>query len=36
MLSFSIIMKIHSAQLTFGVENGDGKPCGATATVTFI
>jgi len=36
MLSFSIIMKIHSAQLTFGVENDEGVPYGNTTTVTFI
>jgi len=34
-LEFSIVMHIQSAQLKFGVER-DGKPCGATANVTFI
>ena len=35
-LSFWITMQFHSAQLTFGVEDDDGQPCGATTTVKFI
>jgi len=34
-LEFNIVMHIQSAQLKFGVER-DGRPCSATANVTFI
>ena len=36
MVSFRITMEIHSAQLTFGIEDDDEQSCGATMTVTFI